>query len=311
MACDIHKRHIRLPSPFWFFLATVALIVVLAALRISIPIYRKQAAIAEFKRLGGSVRTQPSGPSWLRRWVGDRRMEVFDEPVWIYLSGRDIGDRDLACLWEMPWLVELNLRGTRVTDAGLVHLSKLKQLQILSLGDTAVTDAGITHLRDLPNLNTLSLMGTNVTDAGLRSLEGRLYAENVYVDGTQVTDVGIVDLALAKPRKDELAYWTIARHVQRNDFAAAAKLAVDAMGPSRSLHPSNRLYERWTYIFSRRTDFKTISRKFCDALFNEFDDAPPETRKVIADIFNCPDIKLNISIDEFRKIVEGRPISDD
>ena len=35
-------------------------------------------------------------------------------------------------------------------------------------------------------------------------------------------------------------------------------------------------------------------------MFDEFDGAPLETRKVIADILNCPDVNLKISGDDFR-----------
>jgi hypothetical protein len=67
------------------------------------------------------------------------------------------------------------------------------------------------------------------------------------------------------------------------------------------------MWKWWEYMFERRSDYKEISREFGNALFDEFDSGSLDTRKVIADIFDRPEIDLTISGEEFREIVEGKP----
>ena len=76
---------IRVPRPLWIGLATGVLIVTGGALRIGLPIYREQVAIREIKRLGGQYMTSRGGPDWLRKLVGDDRMELFDKVYMVRL----------------------------------------------------------------------------------------------------------------------------------------------------------------------------------------------------------------------------------
>lgn len=115
------------------------------------------------------------------------------------LQGREVKDEDLACLKDMPNLVELSLGSTKVTDAGLVHLRETKTLQRLRLEKTAVTDAGLENLKGLEKLTYLNLYGTAVTDAGLEHLKGLKNLKKLYLWQTKVTEEGAKKLAEAVP----------------------------------------------------------------------------------------------------------------
>ena len=83
IAVEPRRFSIRLPRPMSIFLATVLLVVVSVGLRFGIPIYRQQVAIREIEQVGGSATTVPGGPAWLRKFIGDERMKIFDQVEWV------------------------------------------------------------------------------------------------------------------------------------------------------------------------------------------------------------------------------------
>src|SRR5262245_45914917 len=87
-----HSFSIRLPRPVWIAIATISLVIVTVGLRVGLPRCRQQAAIWQIERLGGSVRTLPRGPEWLRNLVGDRGMTPFDEVRFISFLGKQPTD---------------------------------------------------------------------------------------------------------------------------------------------------------------------------------------------------------------------------
>ncbi len=89
--------------------------------------YRAQGrAAAALRKLGASVSTEPAGPAWIRKLVG--------EESFVNVTG---------CA-----LVE-----EATTDADLEHLKGLTKLEYLWLSGTQVTDAGVADLQEsLPNL---------------------------------------------------------------------------------------------------------------------------------------------------------------
>src|SRR5947209_5929419 len=149
----------RLPRPLWIGVATVVLVVGGVAVQFRVIQYRHQrqlAAIREIESAYGYVQTRPGGPEWLRLWVGDERMKVFDEVVEAQLDENETTDAKMGEI------------------RGLAHLKGMAGLQRLWLNDTKVTDAGMAHLNGMTKLERLWLANTRVTDAGATNLEGAL-----------------------------------------------------------------------------------------------------------------------------------------
>ena len=134
----------------WWGIGVAGLMLVfvvgLLALR---PWYHQKQVIAEIERFGGDCESEPVGPEWLRRIVGDEVMAGF-------------GD-----------VLVVSLGNTHITDAELVHLKGLTKLQELSLGSN-VTDAGLVHLKGMTSLQTLYLDDIKVTDVGVKDLQAAL-----------------------------------------------------------------------------------------------------------------------------------------
>ncbi len=263
----------------WFLVVTLFLLVVAVALRLGLPLYRKNSAIREFRRMGGSVQTVPGGPEWLRRRIGDDRMRFFDEVVFVHLGGTAATDADISAVAEMSKLKKLNLRGTRVSDVGLDHVRRLPELEVLSLGDTRVTDAGLVKLGGLSSLNRLSLLGTGISDAGLLHLQRLANLQEVMLHGTRVTDAGLVDFLFTLPRADK-TWPTIARHVQRKEYAIAAEQAAASVAKARIHY--GMFWRSWNNHFWMRGDFDEVTREFRRALCDEYDCADEARRRFIA-----------------------------
>jgi hypothetical protein len=140
---------------------------------------RQREAVATLQRLGGVIAT-------------DGEATYFG----VNLSGRDVGDEELALLelLDNDFFERIEVSDTHITDAGLRHLGKLKRLHFLSLNNTRVGDDGLKHLAGLKELGMLSLHGTQVTDAGLVHLEGMKYLQVLSLSRTAVSDVGIIHL---------------------------------------------------------------------------------------------------------------------
>ena len=161
------------PHLVWLGRLTVALIIVAAALRIAMPIYRQQATVEEIQRLGG----------WFHNLF--RFPEDATPPIGVGLRQLD----------RLTSLQGLSLSRSQITDSDLVLLERLTTLQALELGDTAVTDAGLTHLEGLLDLRELDLENTQVTDAGLVTLTRLSGLQELDLSNTRVTDAGVAHLA--------------------------------------------------------------------------------------------------------------------
>jgi len=71
---------------------------------------------------------------------------------------------------QLPRLVSLDLRQTKVTDSGLEALTGLKKLQSLNLYGTEVSDAGLKHLAKIKSLKNVYLWQSKATEAGVKQL---------------------------------------------------------------------------------------------------------------------------------------------
>ncbi len=174
------RRVSILPRPLWIGVATVVLIVVGVGLRIGLPIYRHQAAIRQLQRMGGVVITERGGPAWLRRWIGDRRMQIQDPVYQIGFRRFTDADFERAELWRHTELTVLELSGTNIGDLGMVDLKGLKSLRVLALAGTHVTDAGLEELQELAGLRYLNLNRTKVTAAGVATLHSEFSSYGPY-----------------------------------------------------------------------------------------------------------------------------------
>jgi len=193
MSSESRQLSIRLPRPLWIVIATVALTVTVAGVRIGVPIYQQRCAIDEVAQLGGIMSLRPVGPQWLRQRVSEEWMAVFDEVESIrfqpdratfgrrfsglmaggraWTTGPTIDDATLACVAKLPDLKRLDLSWTNVSDAGVEHISRLQKLEILRLNGTDVSDESIPLLARLRNLKELSIWRTAVTEQGAGELQ--------------------------------------------------------------------------------------------------------------------------------------------
>lgn len=97
-------------------------------------------------------------------------------------------------------IVQVDLGRTVVTDATLKNtLSQLPRLVSLDLRQTKVTDAGLESLTGLTKLQSLNLYGTEITDAGLKHLAKIKSLKNVYLWQSKATEAGVKQLVAAIP----------------------------------------------------------------------------------------------------------------
>jgi hypothetical protein len=199
---------------FQFSLRTLLIVVTLAAIACSwfgVKLQQKRRereVAAEIEKSGGFVFwSEPAGPDWLRKMLGDELL-VHVESVGM---GIERTDAALDSLKALNQLQELSLCNSDVTDAGLENLEGLHQLQELSLANTNVSDAGLEHLRGLCHLRVLDLTGSpRFTDAGMEHLKGLNQLQELWLGcGTRVTDRGVRTLQQAL-RKCQVDCWDVA-----------------------------------------------------------------------------------------------------
>src|SRR5579872_1327739 len=70
-----------IPISLRMFLVMLAVVGVAGVLGVGLPAYRQHVAIRDIEQVDGSMRSDPVGPAWLRSWVGDERMKLFDHVV--------------------------------------------------------------------------------------------------------------------------------------------------------------------------------------------------------------------------------------
>jgi hypothetical protein len=144
-----------------------------------------------------SPATMLSGPSWLRRWIGD--------DCFRYVAQVDFGDQspvrisDESLEQVVPHLERLStmetlcLDSTNITGTGLVHLEKLTNVKNIMIDNSRLplTDEGLKQLCQLQNLETLNLRNTEVTDEGLSHLRNLTHLRCFFVYSRKVTRKGL------------------------------------------------------------------------------------------------------------------------
>jgi hypothetical protein len=129
------------------------------------PYLRQQEVAAEVERRGGKAEYEQT--DWLKRSFGDGFAMLADRLRIIRLRGTGADDAFLSYLGEepkkTPYLVELDLAGSRITDQGLPGLAHFEVLKRLNLAGTAVTENGLRAvLETLSSLKWLNLADTGV-----------------------------------------------------------------------------------------------------------------------------------------------------
>jgi hypothetical protein len=163
-----------------------------------LPYHREQEVIQKIEGWGGHASVTTGAPAWLRRVVGDNRLDevkVFQRAYAVDLRYSTVSDADVLCLGRLASLKHLILAHTAVTDSGLAHLHGLTNLRVLELWDTRVTGPGLSHLGELANLKILNLGNTAVTDAGLDRLSKLTELRSLTLDDTAITDLGLSQLS--------------------------------------------------------------------------------------------------------------------
>ena len=92
----------------------------------------------------------------------------------IDLTGKPVGNSDLALIARHTRLQKLWLSSTGVTDAGLIDLQSMKRLRVLGLARTGITDAGLKHLASIKSLREVYFFPTKVTDGAVDDLKAAL-----------------------------------------------------------------------------------------------------------------------------------------
>ena len=92
----------------------------------------------------------------------------------IDLTGKPVGNSDLALIARRPRLQKLWLSSTGVTDTGLIDLQSMKRLRVLGLARTGITDAGLKHLAAIKSLREVYIFPTKVTDGAVDELKSAL-----------------------------------------------------------------------------------------------------------------------------------------
>jgi len=135
----------------------------------------QRLAVGVIEEAGGRIQYQhetsssdPPGPEWLRRLIGD---DYFFSVDVIIFSNLTVNDTSLASTKSFADLKWLSLTGTQITDTELVHLKDSTDLRFLHLNDTQITDTGLEQLRELTSLQRLHLNNTKVTDEAVKKLQ--------------------------------------------------------------------------------------------------------------------------------------------
>jgi Leucine-rich repeat (LRR) protein len=151
---------------------------------------------------GGSGKTEPGGPEWLRKLVGDEPMQVFarltelsavDRSLPIKSGRRNtkVTDEWLKNLAGLPDLKKLDIHAADVHGTGLDHIATLETLQSLNLTLLPINDEPLRRIAGLKNLRALLLASTKVTGTCCRHFTGMTKLANLNFHSAPISDDGL------------------------------------------------------------------------------------------------------------------------
>jgi len=159
---------------------------------------RQQQAIAQIRRLGGTVSTLSAdtmtvkiGSNWKGGEAGLAHLRNISNLRRLSLEHSTLGDNALAQLKGLTQVNTLYLGETEIRGSGLVHLKGLRGLTYLSLKDLKVDDNAVKPIGEMTQLTHLGLDGTTVTDAALSHLKNLTKLEVLWLNRSDVTDAGL------------------------------------------------------------------------------------------------------------------------
>lgn len=182
-------------------LRMVVVVLVVSAIWNCEIIRRRQNALRAVERAEGRVQRTPSGPPWLREFLGEPTMELFDGVRIVdlrFCEGIELDSIDFACFDRLERLL---LGETEIGDEELLRLKAPVELRSLSLyGLDRVTDRGLARIASFRELEDLELNGTSITDAGLEQLKGLRNLRDLCLDDTRISSAAIADLKASLPK---------------------------------------------------------------------------------------------------------------
>lgn len=226
----------RIPRSLWFYAAAILLItgVVMAVLRVWLPLQRERIVASQLKREGADIEMKLDVPDWIFKWVSSERIFRFahvwrisfktegrrpeDRPIrWSDLSHLEeldlegmITDDDLAQLNGLPHLTALRLFTWDTTDACMDHMGRLNSLRWLDFYMPNVTDQGFSRLKSLKELEFLNISGRGITNASLPQIASYSMLDFLGLSQTGVSDSGLVELKkLPRLQSLDLSYTSI------------------------------------------------------------------------------------------------------
>ena len=125
-------------------------------------------------------------PRWTRLY--DWMMNS-DHPEAYYRHARVVGlmlndarttDESLKYLHNMPYLLYINVRGSKITDAGVLLISKHGNITDVNIDNTAVTDAALKDLLNMKSLVCVHIKNTGISKKAV--LEFHYAVPNVQID---------------------------------------------------------------------------------------------------------------------------------
>ncbi|WP_422359609.1 c-type cytochrome domain-containing protein [Reichenbachiella sp.] len=88
---------------------------------------------------------------------------LFENIIWLHLSGLGLKDEELTSVETMDNLVKLRLDNNDLTDEGIKVLSNMKSLEVLNVYGNTLTDSCLVNLSDVKNLKTVYAWKTGIT----------------------------------------------------------------------------------------------------------------------------------------------------
>lgn len=201
----------RRPKVWWIGTGLTAALL-LVALRVGLPVYRRMKAIEAAIQIGRVPVVVEQARDWTPEWLIQRgisgfayspfdRFEGFDGSTWVRSglpSGMDARrartGEFLIRLRDLNEVGGVSLAYTDFLEADLRCLNSLPQLTALSLAATPVTNAGLAHIGSIVKLTELDLSQTEIGDDGLAHLSKLTKLEILLLDGTHVTDAGLKNI---------------------------------------------------------------------------------------------------------------------
>lgn len=180
-------------------------------------IHAQRRAIAAVRAAGGTIlfdyqrevvglvrgrpafRTEPSAPTWLRRWLGDELFQRVEGVSFDRLTAPTAAD--LAVVATFDRLQTFTLFDSTQVGDGFRHLRSLNRLRDVLVFGPRVNDAVLSDLAGKPSLRSLNIYQATATDAGVARLATLPDLERLQVqECLYVTDAGMATLLTGLPK---------------------------------------------------------------------------------------------------------------